>query len=119
MAKRSAEERLELLQGPLDMLILRTLQWGPRHGHGIGQSIRAQSDDLLTVETGLAVGSGFGLVIGLLAARVLGSIVYEATPRDPIVLGSVILVMAALGVATWIPAHRALAISPLRLLRED
>ena len=34
------------------MLILRTLQWGPRHGHGIGQAIRAQSDDLLKVETG-------------------------------------------------------------------
>ena len=34
------------------MLILRTLQWGPQHGHGIGQAIRAQSDDLLKVETG-------------------------------------------------------------------
>src|SRR5258705_10585556 len=44
--------RLDLLQGTLDMLILRTLQWGPRHGHGIGQAIRAQSDDLLKVETG-------------------------------------------------------------------
>ena len=44
--------RLEILQGTLDMLILRTLQWGPRHGHGIGQAIRAQSDDLLKVETG-------------------------------------------------------------------
>lgn len=38
--------------GTLDMLILRTLQWGPRHGHGIGQAIRAQSDDLLEVEAG-------------------------------------------------------------------
>jgi PadR family transcriptional regulator PadR len=46
------ERRLDLLQGTLDMLILRTLQWGPRHGHGIGQAIRAQSDDLLSVETG-------------------------------------------------------------------
>jgi PadR family transcriptional regulator PadR len=46
------EGRLELLQGTLDMLILRTLQWGPRHGHGIGQAIRQQSDDLLKVETG-------------------------------------------------------------------
>ena len=45
-------ERLELLQGTLDMLVLRTLQWGPRHGHGIGQAIRTQSDDLLKVETG-------------------------------------------------------------------
>jgi PadR family transcriptional regulator PadR len=52
MAKRPDQDRLELLQGTLDMLVLRTLQWGPQHGHGIGQSIRAQSDDLLKVETG-------------------------------------------------------------------
>ena len=52
MASRSDDQRLELLQGTLDMLILRTLQWGPRHGHGIGQAIRTQSDDLLKVETG-------------------------------------------------------------------
>jgi PadR family transcriptional regulator len=51
MAKHP-EDRLELLQGTLDMLILRTLQWGPQHGHGIGQAIRANSDDLLKVETG-------------------------------------------------------------------
>jgi PadR family transcriptional regulator, regulatory protein PadR len=52
MAKHLYEQRLELLQGTLDMLVLRTLQWGPQHGHGIGQAIRAQSDDLLKVETG-------------------------------------------------------------------
>jgi len=52
MAKPSDDGRLELLQGTLDMLILRTLQWGPRHGHGIGQTIRAHSDNLLRVETG-------------------------------------------------------------------
>ena len=52
MAKPSDDRRLELLQGTLDMLILRTLQWGPQHGHGIGQAIRTQSDDLLKVETG-------------------------------------------------------------------
>src|SRR3954467_3040042 len=52
MARYDDDQRLELLQGTLDMLILRTLQWGPRHGHGIGQAIRAQSDDLLKVETG-------------------------------------------------------------------
>ena len=52
MAEPSDDQRLELLQGTLDMLVLRTLQWGPQHGHGIGQAIRAQSDDLLKVETG-------------------------------------------------------------------
>jgi PadR family transcriptional regulator PadR len=52
MAQPTDEGRLELLQGTLDMLILRTLQWGPQHGHGIGQAIRSQSDDLLKVETG-------------------------------------------------------------------
>ena len=46
------DRRLDLLQGTLDMLILRTLQWGPQHGHGIGQTIRAQSEELLKVETG-------------------------------------------------------------------
>jgi transcriptional regulator len=52
MTKPSDDKRLELLQGTLDMLILRILQWGPQHGHGIGQAIRAQTDDLLQVETG-------------------------------------------------------------------
>jgi len=44
--------RIELLQGTLDMLILRTLQWGPQHGHGIGVAIRASSEDALQVEHG-------------------------------------------------------------------
>ena len=51
MAKPSSD-RLELLQGTLDMLVLQTLQWGPQHGHGIGQAIRSRSNDLLKVETG-------------------------------------------------------------------
>jgi transcriptional regulator len=52
MARLPDDQRLELLQGTLDMLILRTLQWGPQHGHGIGQAIRARSNELLKVETG-------------------------------------------------------------------
>jgi hypothetical protein len=52
MTKHSDDWRLELLQGTLDMLILRTLQWGDQQGHGIGQAIRTQSDDLFKVETG-------------------------------------------------------------------
>src|ERR1041385_4342355 len=46
------ESRADLLHGTLDMLILRTLQWGPQHGYAIGQTIRAQSSDVLQVEAG-------------------------------------------------------------------
>lgn len=45
-------KRIELLQGTLDMLILQTLSWGPRHGYGIGQAIRARSSEVLQAETG-------------------------------------------------------------------
>src|ERR1700730_2344779 len=45
-------DRIELLQGTLDMLVLRTLQWGPEHGHGISQAIRHSSADLLKIERG-------------------------------------------------------------------
>jgi transcriptional regulator len=51
-SKEKYKSRIELLQGTLDMLILQTLQWGPQHGHGIGQAIRANSGELLHVETG-------------------------------------------------------------------
>ena len=44
--------QIELLQGTLDMLILRTLKWGPQHGHGVGLAIRQSSDDLLKIERG-------------------------------------------------------------------
>ena len=46
------QNRIELLQGTLDMLILQTLRWGPQHGYGIGQAIRAGSGDVLQAETG-------------------------------------------------------------------
>ena len=52
MTRRPGDDRLELLQGTLDMLVLQTLQWGPQHGYGISQAIRAQSADVLQVETG-------------------------------------------------------------------
>ena len=44
--------RIDLLQGTLDLMILQTLKWGPQHGHGIGQAIRASSRDAFQVEHG-------------------------------------------------------------------
>src|ERR1700690_242728 len=50
--KRDSRNRIELLQGTLDMLILQTLQWGTQHGYGISQAIRSGSNEVLQVETG-------------------------------------------------------------------
>ena len=68
----------------------------------------------------LVYGSAAGLLLGILATKVLAFIVYQATPRDPLVLAGVVLAMALLGLlATWIPAQRALSVNPLILLREE
>jgi len=50
--KSRYQNRIELLQGTLDLLILQTLQWGPQHGYGISQAIRANSGEVLQVDTG-------------------------------------------------------------------
>jgi predicted permease len=92
---------------------------------GIRIALGAQRKEVLQAALGravkmLAIGSAAGLLLGILASRVLASIVYQATPRDPLVLAGVALAMSLLGlVATWIPAQRALSIDPLVLLRED
>jgi transcriptional regulator len=52
MGAEGYKNRIELLQGTLDMLILQTLQWGSQHGYGIIQAIRANSNDVLQIETG-------------------------------------------------------------------
>ncbi|HXJ91717.1 MAG TPA: PadR family transcriptional regulator [Terriglobia bacterium] len=52
MTKQQSQERIELVYGTLDMLILRTLRWGPTHGHGIAKSIERSSEDALRVEHG-------------------------------------------------------------------
>jgi predicted permease len=68
----------------------------------------------------LLAGSGVGLVAGVVISRLLASVVYEATPRDPLVLAGALLTMTLVGlVATWIPAQRALRVNPARLLREE
>jgi predicted permease len=92
---------------------------------GIRIALGAQRKEVLQAALGrpiklLALGSGAGLLLGLLAAKVLAYIVYTATPRDPLVLGGVVLAMLLLGLlATWIPAQRALDVDPQILLRED
>jgi predicted permease len=92
---------------------------------GIRMALGAQRKEVLQAALGracklLALGSAAGLLLGLLASRVLAFIVYQATPRDPLVLTGVVLAMALLGlVATWIPAQRALSIDPAILLREE
>jgi predicted permease len=92
---------------------------------GIRIALGGQRKEVLQAALGrafklLAVGSAAGLLLGILASRVLAFIVYQATPRDPLVLAGVVLAMALLGVvATWIPARRALSINPMSLLREE
>jgi predicted permease len=68
----------------------------------------------------LLSGSAAGLLLGVIASQLLAQIVYQATPRDPLVFAGVVITMALLGlVATWIPAERALHVHPARLLREE
>jgi len=92
---------------------------------GIRMALGAKRREVLQAALGrplklLALGSAAGLVLGLLATKVLAFIVYQATPRDPLVLAGVVFAMLLLGLlATWIPAQRALAVNPLTLLREE
>jgi ABC-type antimicrobial peptide transport system permease subunit len=92
---------------------------------GIRIALGAKRKEVLRAALGrplklLAVGSAAGLALGLLATKVLAFIVYQATPRDPLVLAGVVLAMTLLGLlATWIPAQRALSVNPLILLREE
>jgi predicted permease len=92
---------------------------------GIRMALGAQRKEVLQSALGrsfrlLALGSGVGLLLGILASRVLTFIVYQATPRDPLVLAGVVVAMGLLGlVATWIPAQRALSINPAMLMREE
>ncbi len=92
---------------------------------GIRVALGARRKEVLQAALGrafrlLAIGSAAGLILGILASRVLASIVYRATPRDPLVLTGVVVAMLSLGLlAAWIPAQRALSLDPAALLREE
>jgi ABC-type antimicrobial peptide transport system permease subunit len=92
---------------------------------GIRMALGAGRREVLRAALGralvlLSAGSAIGLVLGLLATKVLSHIVYQASPNDPVVLGGVLMTMLALGLAaSWVPAQRALAVDPLVLLREE
>lgn len=92
---------------------------------GIRVALGAQRKEVLISALGrafklLAFGSAAGLFLGILASRVLAYIVYQATPRDPLVLAGVVVAMSMLGLfATWIPARRAMSVDPVTLLREE
>ena len=92
---------------------------------GIRVALGARKTQVMSAAIGrpmvvLAVGSGMGLLAGIFASRLLGQIVYQANPRDPVVLAGAVPTMAFIGVvASWIPARRALKVDPSTLMREE
>jgi ABC-type antimicrobial peptide transport system permease subunit len=92
---------------------------------GIRAALGARSRHVISAAVGrpivlLAIGSLAGLLIAVFASRLLAQIVYQANPRDPVVVASAVLTMALLGIAaSAIPALRALALDPSKLLREE
>jgi len=92
---------------------------------GIRVALGARRTQVMSAAVGrpivlLGVGSAVGLLSGIFATRLLGQIVYRANPRDPVVVGGTVLTMALLGIAaSAIPAWRALAVDPSKLLREE
>jgi predicted permease len=92
---------------------------------GIRVALGARTKHVMTAAVGrpivlLGVGSLVGLLFGVFASRLLGQIVYQANPRNPVVVVGAVLTMALLGIAaSAIPALRALAVDPSKLLREE
>jgi predicted permease len=92
---------------------------------GIRMALGARQKEVLRAALGkafvlLAAGSVAGIVLGVLATKVLSFIVYQATPKDPVVLGGVMATMLLLGlIAAWIPAQKALGVDPMILLRDE
>jgi predicted permease len=92
---------------------------------GIRLALGSQRRQLVRAALGrplvlLLSGSMLGLLSGLFATSLLARVVYQATPRDPLVLiGAVVTMMLVGMIATWIPAQRALAVDPAQLLRDE
>ncbi len=92
---------------------------------GIRVALGARTKYVMSAAVGrpivlLGLGSLVGLLLGVFASRLLGQIVYQANPMDPVVLGGAVLTMALLGIAaSAIPALRALAVDPSRIMREE
>jgi predicted permease len=92
---------------------------------GIRVALGARTKHVMSAAVGrpivlLGVGSLVGLLLGVFASRLLGQIVYQANPRDPVVVVGGVLTMAVLGIAaSAIPALRALGVDPSKLLREE
>jgi predicted permease len=92
---------------------------------GIRVALGARRTQVMAAAVGrpmvlLGMGSAVGLLGGVLASRLLGQIVYQANPLDPMVVGGAVVTMAVLGVAaSALPARRALGVDPARLMREE
>jgi ABC-type antimicrobial peptide transport system permease subunit len=92
---------------------------------GIRVALGARTKHVISTAVGrpivlLGVGSLAGLLLGIFASGLLGQIVYQINPRDPVVIGGAVLTMALLGLAaSAIPALRALAVDPCKLLRQE
>jgi predicted permease len=92
---------------------------------GIRVALGARTRHVMSLAVGrpivlLGIGSLVGMLLGVFASRLLGEIVYQANPRDPVVLVGAVLTMALLGIAaSAIPALRALAVDPSKLMREE
>jgi ABC-type antimicrobial peptide transport system permease subunit len=92
---------------------------------GIRVALGARRAQVMSAAVGrpivlLGIGSAVGLLSGLFASRSLGQIVYQANPRDPMVVSGAMLTMALLGIAaSALPAARALAVDPTKLMREE
>jgi len=95
------------------------------HEIGIRMALGARPGEVLWLVLGkivalVSVGSVFGLLLALAAGQVLASIVYQSSPRDPVVLAGVMALMSLLGLfSSWVPARRALRIEPMSALRYE